>query len=116
MRWRRFHAFFGGEKAKWSGYHVNNKLDHVPDNANYWYHETTPVDSLNKVLDNYPDHGSTQSVFGRINYAYKGTYLFEANIRRDGSSVFGDNYKYGTFPSFSLGWNVTNEKFMKKYC
>ncbi len=115
IRNHEFKLLLGGEKGKWSGYQVNTKLDHVPDNANYWYHETTPVDSLNKVLDNYPDHGSTQSVFGRINYAFKGTYLLEANIRRDGSSVFGDNYKYGAFPSFSLGWNVTNEKFMKKY-
>ncbi|AYB31933.1 SusC/RagA family TonB-linked outer membrane protein [Chryseolinea soli] len=51
------------------------------------------------------------SQFGRIDYSYKDKYLFEANIRRDGSSRFGANYKYGVFPSFSAGWVVTNEDF-----
>lgn len=54
------------------------------------------------------------SMLGRINYAYNERYLFTANIRRDGSSVFGDNNKYGVFPSFSLAWRVTEEEFMKK--
>jgi TonB-linked SusC/RagA family outer membrane protein len=53
------------------------------------------------------------SQFGRINYSYDDRYLFEANIRRDGSSRFGANYKYGVFPSFSGGWIISNEKFFK---
>ena len=40
-------------------------------------------------------------------------YLFTATIRRDGSSKFGKNNRYGYFPSFSLGWNVAEEKFME---
>lgn len=55
------------------------------------------------------------SMLGRINYAYNERYLFTANIRRDGSSVFGDNNKYGVFPSFSVAWRVTEEEFMKKF-
>jgi TonB-linked SusC/RagA family outer membrane protein len=54
-----------------------------------------------------------QSVFGRINYNYDNKYLFEANLRRDGSSRFADGHKWGSFPSFSAGWNMTEEKFMK---
>lgn len=54
------------------------------------------------------------SQFGRINYDYADKYLFEFNIRRDGSSRFGSNYKYGVFPSFSAGWVLTQEEFMKK--
>ncbi|WP_296123738.1 TonB-dependent receptor [uncultured Bacteroides sp.] len=53
------------------------------------------------------------SQFARLNYDYADKYLFEFNIRRDGSSRFGSNYKYGYFPSFSAGWVVTQEPFMK---
>ncbi len=55
-----------------------------------------------------------QSFFSRVNYAYKGKYLFEVNVRRDGSSRFGPDNLYGTFPSASVGWRVINEKFMDK--
>ena len=51
-------------------------------------------------------------MLGRINYAYDDKYLLQANVRRDGSSRFGENYRYGTFPSVSLGWRVSQEKFM----
>src|SRR5574344_1460833 len=50
---------------------------------------------------------------GRINYSYDSRYLFTFTVRRDGSSVFGDNNKYGTFPSVALGWNISRESFMK---
>ncbi|MEO5788066.1 SusC/RagA family TonB-linked outer membrane protein, partial [Gelidibacter sp.] len=53
------------------------------------------------------------SQFGRINYAYNDRYLLQASIRRDGSSKFGKNKQYGTFPSFALGWKITDEDFMK---
>lgn len=53
------------------------------------------------------------SQFGRINYAYNDRYLVQASIRRDGSSKFGKNKQYGTFPSFALGWKITDEDFMK---
>lgn len=54
-----------------------------------------------------------QSFFGRVNYSYQGKYLFEANIRRDGSSKFGPGNRYGTFPSFSAGWRLSEEPFME---
>ncbi len=50
--------------------------------------------------------------FARVNYAYKDKYLFNASIRRDGSSVFGVDTKWGTFPAVSLGWNAHNEDFL----
>uniref|UniRef100_UPI0032171760 TonB-dependent receptor n=1 Tax=uncultured Draconibacterium sp. TaxID=1573823 RepID=UPI0032171760 len=52
------------------------------------------------------------SGFGRLNYDYKGKYLFEANIRYDGSSRFNQGKKWGAFPSFSAGWRMTEEEFM----
>ena len=51
------------------------------------------------------------SYFGRINYAYKGKYLAEVNLRSDGSSRFAPGNRWGTFPSFSLGWRLSEESF-----
>ncbi|QNL50765.1 SusC/RagA family TonB-linked outer membrane protein [Olivibacter sp. SDN3] len=51
--------------------------------------------------------------FGRLNYTWKDRYMATASIRREGSSTFGENYQWGTFPAFSLGWNLANEDFMQ---
>ena len=51
------------------------------------------------------------SVIGRVQYDYKEKYLFSASIRRDGSSRFGENYRFGRFPAISLGWVVSEESF-----
>lgn len=53
------------------------------------------------------------SYFGRIDYNYDERYMFQATVRCDGSSNFGPSYKWGIFPSFSAGWNATNESFME---
>lgn len=60
----------------------------------------------------YVEH-RLSSLFGRLSYNYDERYMFQATVRRDGSSRFGTNNKYGTFPSVSLGWNVMNEAFME---
>jgi len=52
-----------------------------------------------------------RSFFGRINYDYKGKYLFEANLRADGSSRFSKDNRWGYFPSFSAGWRISEEPF-----
>ena len=52
------------------------------------------------------------SYFGRVNYSYMDRYLFSASIRRDGSSRFGDDTKWGVFPAVSLGWRLSDEKFL----
>lgn len=54
-----------------------------------------------------------QSYFGRANINFKNKYLFTATLRRDGSTKFGENNKYATFPSFSAAWNISNESFMQ---
>ncbi|BDD02178.1 TonB-dependent receptor [Persicobacter psychrovividus] len=54
-----------------------------------------------------------QSTYARLNYAFKDRYLFEGNVRVDGSSRFGENNRYGVFPSFSLGWRINEEAFIK---
>ena len=53
------------------------------------------------------------SFFGRVNYNFLGRYMLTATLRHDGSSVFGDNNKWGTFPSVSLAWRASDEAFLK---
>ena len=80
---------------------------------------TNSVQTLNggSVLPN--GSGTTKSEWAivsylaRANYNYMGKYLLTATIRRDGSSRFGENKKYGVFPSAAVGWNVSEESFMK---
>lgn len=54
-----------------------------------------------------------QSVFGRLNYNFKERYLFEANMRYDGTSRISSENRWGIFPSFSVGWRITEEDFIK---
>lgn len=58
---------------------------------------------------------SLLSYFGRANYNYKEKYLFEANLRYDGSSRFAEGQKWGLFPSFSVGWRLSEEPFMASF-
>ncbi len=53
------------------------------------------------------------SYVSRLNYAYDNKYLASLSFRRDGSSIFGSEYKYGNFPAASIGWNVSNESFLE---
>jgi len=71
---------------------------------------TTPTQSYT-----YKDANTTLSYFGRVSYNYKDKYLLNASIRRDGSSRFGINNKWGTFPSVSAGWKLNEETFMKEF-
>ncbi len=75
------------------------------------------------VLSGAPTDGQTnagnirefvlQSIFGRVTYDYKGKYLLEANFRRDGSSRFSEENRYGFFPSYSAGWRISEEAFLE---
>ncbi|WP_418894768.1 SusC/RagA family TonB-linked outer membrane protein [Limibacterium fermenti] len=68
--------------------------------------------SKNPAASGWKSESALQSLFTRLFYSYKDRYLFTANIRRDGSSNFGPGYKWGTFPSFSAGWNFSEESFL----
>ena len=71
---------------------------------------TTGIE-MNSIGGSYERDYAMKSFFGRVNYGYKGKYLVEANVRRDGSSRFATGHKYGVFPSVSLGWRASEEKF-----
>jgi len=67
--------------------------------------------SLGSSADEY----TYSSLFGKINYVFDAKYLFSFTLRRDGSSLFGENNRYGTFPAVSGGWRINRESFMNKY-
>jgi TonB-linked SusC/RagA family outer membrane protein len=67
---------------------------------------------LNPSVSGSAYEESVQSLFSRINYNYDGKYLFEFNVRRDGSSKFGSSNRYANFPSASVGWRINQEKFL----
>ncbi len=67
----------------------------------------------NQDINGYNEEWRLRSFFGRLNYSFDEKYLFQANLRYDGSSRFGNGNRWGVFPSFSAGWNLTNETFMQ---
>ncbi|SDH22642.1 TonB-linked outer membrane protein, SusC/RagA family [Dyadobacter soli] len=69
-----------------------------------------PADQRNSDGSEGANH-TVSSLFARLNYDYDEKYLVQALVRRDGSSRFGSNHKYGIFPSFSLGWVLSREAF-----
>ncbi|KAB6212895.1 SusC/RagA family TonB-linked outer membrane protein, partial [Bacteroides xylanisolvens] len=68
---------------------------------------------INFMNSGTKDEWALRSYFGRVNYAFDGKYLFEANLRADGTSRFAKGNRWGYFPSFSAGWNFSREKFME---
>ncbi len=70
------------------------------------------ADPLNTTVTEFNTNVNRLSYFARVNYAFKERYLFNASVRRDASSVFGVNEKWGTFPAISVGWNVAKENFL----
>jgi TonB-linked SusC/RagA family outer membrane protein len=77
------------------------------DNLGWGNLETGSTQSVSSEAD----MRRLQSWMGRLNYNYDSRYLFTATMRRDASSVFGTDSKWGNFPSFAVGWNLTNEEF-----
>jgi TonB-dependent starch-binding outer membrane protein SusC len=94
-----------------------NRLDEA--NIEGTFFVTEAVQTLNAAgqydLTNLYSQASASSLVGfysRLGYDYKGKYLVNATIRRDGSSVFGATNRWGNFPSVSVGWRISDEKFM----
>ena len=77
------------------------------------YQDQISTEILPTTLISTAFKNELQSFFGRINYVYADKYLLTATMRADGSSRFGKNNKYGYFPSFALGWNLSKEQFME---
>ena len=71
------------------------------------------IDGMNGVVSGTKETIRNISFYGRASYSYASRYMLQATIRRDGSSVFGKDNRWGTFPSVSAAWNITEEEFMK---
>ena len=69
--------------------------------------------SLTRTIGGGENGYRLTSIFGRANYDYDNKYLFSATFRRDGSSRFGPDNKFGLFPAFSMGWRISQESFME---
>src|SRR5690606_17154139 len=65
-------------------------------------------------LDSFKDDNVLVGFFGRLNYGYKDKYFAQFSMRREGSSRFGDNHKWGNFPAASVGWAISEESFVEK--
>lgn len=74
---------------------------------------TTSAGSVIVAANNDKSEKANTSFIGRITYDYKDKYLFSGAFRRDASSVFGPGHRWGSFPSFSVGWRLTEEAFLK---
>lgn len=85
-----------------------SKLGLTDANVNDFNAAVTPYSTKG-----YSTEWTSQSYFGRVNYAFAGKYLFEANFRYDGSSRFAPGYRWGFFPSASAAWRISEEPFMK---
>ncbi len=65
------------------------------------------------TMTSYKSKWQLAGFFARVNYIFNDKYMVMASVRREGSSTFGENNQWGTFPAFSLGWNIANEDFLK---
>src|SRR5699024_5130762 len=105
-----FHLLLGSSIEKHKVSNMSAFRDNIPGN-------NLPALSIgsNKNWKNGADEGSWAivSYFSRLNYNYKDKYLFEANVRIDGSSRFSNKHRWGTFPSVAAGWRISNEQFMQ---
>ncbi len=91
---------------------TGSKSDVIFDDFEYAYLDNATDPESADTGGRYTEH-TLQSYFGRINYDMMDKYMFTAVVRRDGSSRFGSENKYGVFPAFSAGWILSEENFMK---
>ncbi|HYW34762.1 MAG TPA: TonB-dependent receptor [Balneolaceae bacterium] len=111
------HTFAGGNHVKLLGdFSEQRQANHnitingtqFPDNS------IRTLNAAGKITgDTYGTSWTVVSYLGRLNYSYKDRYLLTASIRRDGSSRFGPNNRWGTFPSGAIAWRVSSEPWMQ---
>ncbi|PZP48055.1 MAG: TonB-dependent receptor [Pseudopedobacter saltans] len=99
----------GFSSQKWSREFRNINGSNFANDAIYWISGA----AVTSGSDN-KEAWSMSSIFGRLNYDFKGKYLLTGTLRRDGSSRFGPSSKYASFPSVSAGWIISEEDFLKK--
>ncbi len=97
-------------------YFTNNNLYAAADSIPYDFFQDNALEAsttINRRISSYRAENKLISLVGRFNYNYDNKYYFTATVRRDGSSKFGENNRWGTFPGATIAWRVTQEGFMK---
>ena len=103
----------GYEAIKGSGRTISGSLgNYFTDDRNAWYLNPGLADPASRNVNSNGGINTLASAFAKVDYAYNDTYIFSATIRRDGSSNFGLNFRYGVFPAVSVGWRLSNESFL----
>lgn len=97
------------QESTYESFYVN--AYDVPEETSLQY--LSSAQSLDYVVGSSQGEEALSSYFGRFNYSFDGKYLLTGTIRRDGSSRFTSDNRWGTFPSFSAGWNIARENFFK---
>ena len=106
-----FSAMLGASVQRW--YNENEILQGINSSTDFIHTMNAFAANLDLTqTGTWISKHSLASVFSRITYDYAGKYLFAANFRRDGSSRFSENNKWGNFPSISAGWRFSDERFM----
>ncbi|ADV43664.1 TonB-dependent receptor [Bacteroides helcogenes] len=112
-----FQVLLGQSAKKSTGRYLkgNNRymIEERGDKANIDFTTGTQKAGDMYVAGSLNSPSTIASYFGRLSYNFAERYMLQLTVRRDGSSNFGSNNKWATFPSVSLGWNLTNESFMK---
>jgi TonB-linked SusC/RagA family outer membrane protein len=112
-------VMLGMEAIQNRGINVSGENVNLLSQFNDWDHaylnNTTGTEANDEIRarGNPSDIEKRSSYFGRVTYNYKEKYLFNATLRRDGSSRYARGHRWGTFPSFSAGWVASNEPFME---
>jgi len=105
-------ALVGTEAVSSQGRYISaGRSNYFSENPNYWILNTGSPSGQSNSGGAY--QSSLWSQFARVEYGYDGKYLINASIRRDGSSVFLSNVRYGYFPAVSLAWRISQESFLK---
>ena len=81
----------------------------------YYSYNSLQAGAVTEASTSSPTGNQMNSFYGRANYNFDGKYILSASFRMDGSSRFGENTKYGSFPSFSAGWILSNENFFDNF-
>lgn len=106
-----FTAMLGASAQAWGTYNTNLRGLNYASDAIYTLNSVSSFDTKNTYTT--ISRHTMASAFTRITYSYKNKYMFNSNIREDGSSRFGTSTKWGLFPSVSLAWRLSEERFMK---
>jgi TonB-linked SusC/RagA family outer membrane protein len=114
-----FNVLVGMESYRYSGSYLGANQAYLKEGFDDWDHAyinngtAATTDKGLGASGNPHDNARSVSYFGRLGWNFDERYMVNLTVRRDGSSKFASGHRFGTFPSVSAGWNITNEKFME---